>query len=155
MIETSYFDSGFLKRPSSLNLHVKLLESLTALDLGKLIQISIDGPNVNWKVTEKKNEFSRLINIGSCGLHVLHGALQIGIMETDWEVSKVLLAMWKIFDESSTKRDIYIRETGCDIFPLHFCKTRWVEDEPAAARGIQIWENIVQIVKYWRSIPLQ
>ena len=47
MIETGYFDSGFLKQLSSLNLHVKLLESLTALDLGKLIQISIDGPNVN------------------------------------------------------------------------------------------------------------
>ena len=44
-------------------------------------------------VTEKKNEFSRLIKIGSCGLHVLHGALQTGIMEKDWEVSKVLHAM--------------------------------------------------------------
>ena len=50
MIETGYFDPGFLKRLSSLNLHVKLLESLTALDLGKLIQISMDGPNVNCDV---------------------------------------------------------------------------------------------------------
>ena len=84
---------------------------------------------------------------------MLHGALQTGIMETDWEVSKVLHAMWKIFDESPARRDIYIRETGCDIFPLHFCKTRWVEDEPVAARGIQIWENIVQVLKYWHSLP--
>ena len=87
----------------------------------------MDGPNVNWDVLSlhssyrEKNEFSRLINIGSCGLHVLHGALQTGIMETDWEVSKVLHAMWKIFDESPARRDIYIRETGCDVFPLHFC----------------------------------
>ena len=159
MVETSYFDSAFLKRPNSQNLHNKLLESLTALDLGKLIQILMDGPNVNWDVLSlhssyrEKNEFSRLINIGSCGLHVLHGALQTGIMETDWEVNKVLHAMWKIFDESPARRDIYIRETGCDIFPLHFCKTRWVEDEPVAARGIQIWENIVQVMKYWHSLP--
>ena len=81
-------------------------------------------------VTEKKNEFSRLINIGSCGLHVLHSALQTEIMETDREVSKVLHAMWKISDESPTRRDIYIRETGCDIFPLHFCKTMWVKMNP-------------------------
>ena len=161
MVETSYFNSAFLKRPNSQNHYVKLLESLTALDLGKLIQISMDGPNVNWDVLSlhssyrEKNQFSRLINIGSCGLHVLHSALQTEIMETNREVSKVLHAMWKISDESPTRRDIYIRETGCDIFPLHFCKTRWVEDEPVAARGIQIWENIVQIVKYWRSIPLQ
>ena len=99
MVETSYFDSAFLKRPNSQNLHVKLLESLSALDLGKLIQISMDGHNVNWDVLSlhssyrEKNEFSRLINIGSCGLHVLHGALQTGIMEKDWEVSKVLHAM--------------------------------------------------------------
>ena len=90
------------------------MESLTALDLGKLIQISIDGPNVNWNVLSlhssyrEKNEFSRLINIGSCGLHVLHGALQTGIMETDWEVNKVLHAMWKIFDESPTRNPVVI-----------------------------------------------
>ena len=130
MVETSYFDSAFLKRPNSQNLHVKLLESLSALDLGKLIQVSMDGPNVNWDVLSlhssyrEKNEFSRLINIGSCGLHVLHGALQTRIMETDWEDNKVLHAMWKISDEWPARRDIYIRETGCDIFPLHFCKTR-------------------------------
>ena len=41
---------------------------------------------------------------------------------------------------------------GCDIFPLHFCKTRWVEDEPVAAQGIQTWENIVQVVRYWLSL---
>ena len=159
MVETSYFNSAFLKRPNSQNHYVKLLESLTALDLGKLIQISMDGPNVNWDVLSlhssyrEKNQFSRLINIGSCGLHVLHSALQTGIMKKDWEVSKVLHAMWKMFDKSPTRRDNYIRETGCDIVPLHLCKTLWVEDEHVAARGIQIWENIVQVVNYWRSLP--
>ena len=73
-------------------------------------------------------------------------------METDWEVSKVLHAMWRIFDESPARRDIYISETGCDIFPLHFYKTRWVGDKPVAARGILIWENMVQVVKYWFSL---
>ena len=152
MLETSYFDSAFLKRPNSQNLHDKLLESLTALDLGKLVQILMDGLNVNWDVLSlhssyrEKNEFSGLINIGSCGLHVLHSALQTRIMETDWKVNKVLHAMWKIFDGSPARRDIHIMETGCDIFPSHFCKTRWVEDEPVAARGIQM------VVKYWRSL---
>ena len=35
LVETSYFDSPFLKRPNSHNLHDKLLESLPTLDLGK------------------------------------------------------------------------------------------------------------------------
>ena len=32
---------------------------------------------------------------------------------------------------------------------LHFCKTRWVEDNPVPVRGIQMWENIIQ---YWLSL---
>ena len=84
---------------------------------------------------------------------MLHGALETGTMETDWEVSKVLHVMWKMFDESPTRRDNYIRETGCDIFPLHFCKIMRVEDEHVAERDIQIWGNIVQVVNYWRSLP--
>ena len=140
LVETSNFDSDSLKRPNSHNLHDKLLESLSTLDLGKLLQVLMDGPDVNWNVLElhsscrEQNEFSKLINIGSCGLLMLHGALRTGLMETNWEINKVLHAMWKIFDESPVRRGIYIRETGCDIFPLHFCNTRWVEDEPVAAR---------------------
>ena len=158
LVETSCFDSTFLKRPNSHNLHGKLLEFLLRLDLEKFLQVSMDRPNVNWDVLKlhssyrEQNEFSKLNNIGSCGLHVLHGALRTGLMETDWEINKVLHAMWKIFDESSARRDSYIRETGCDNFPLHFCKTRWVEDEPVAARGVQIWDNIAQVVTYWLSL---
>ena len=67
-------------------------------------------------------------------------------------INKDLHAMWKMFDESPARRDIYIRETDFDIFPLHFWKSRWVEDEPVAAWGIQIWKNIFQVVKYWLSL---
>ena len=44
----------------------------------------MDGPNVNGNVLSlhssyrEKNQFSRLINIGSCGHHVLRSALQTG-----------------------------------------------------------------------------
>ena len=54
------------------------------LDSNKLFQISMDGPNVNLKfyeavVTERnENEQHQLINIGSCGLHKIHGAFKTG-----------------------------------------------------------------------------
>ena len=85
----------------------------------------MDGSNVNLNVLKlysscrEQNEFSKLINMGSFGLHVLRGALQTVMMETDWEINNILHGMWKIFDESPTRRDIFIRETGCDIFTLH------------------------------------
>ena len=159
LVETRYLTSAFLKRPNSSNLHDKLLESLSSLDLGKMRQLSMDGPNVNWDVLKincqyrEENEHPKLINIGSCGLHVMHGALRTGTIATVWEIHKVLHAMWKIFDESPARRDIYMRETSCDILPLHFCKTRWIEDEPVAERAIQIWPNIVKLVKYWLTLP--
>ena len=37
LVETSYFDSAFLKQSNSHNLHDKRLESLSTLDLGKLL----------------------------------------------------------------------------------------------------------------------
>ena len=46
----------------------------------------MDGPNVNWKTVEIKEYWEHnypdgpdLIEIGSCGLHVLHRKLHIGI----------------------------------------------------------------------------
>ena len=53
------------------------------LDLtNNLIQISMDGPNVNWaaiKIIDENRKLDDpdahdLLGIGSCGLHVLHGA---------------------------------------------------------------------------------
>ena len=59
--------------------------------LHNMLQISMDGPNVNWKmidlIKKEKREFdsekTALLNIGSCGLHVLHGAYKAALSTTD------------------------------------------------------------------------
>ena len=75
---------------------------------------------------------SSVIELGSCGLHIVHDAPQTGMTQSDGNLHKVLHAMWKIFDESPARRDVSIRET-CDVFLLHFCKTSWVEHRPVAS----------------------
>ena len=65
----------------------------------------MDGPNVNWTFHDTLAEFRReenpdcpcLIVIGSCGLHVVHGAYQTGLKATDWEQDKNLKAAYGIF----------------------------------------------------------
>ena len=57
LVETSYFNSTFLKQPNSHNLHDKLLESLSTHDLRKLLQVSMDGPNVNWDVLKPHSSY--------------------------------------------------------------------------------------------------
>ena len=96
LVETRYFDSAFLKRPNAANLQECLLNKLSSLEQSKMLQLSMDGPNVNWDVLRLhheyrlEKEFPGIVNIGSCGLHILHGALRTGVTSTDWELGKLL-----------------------------------------------------------------
>ena len=50
----------------------------------------MDGPSVNLKFLQKvqddkvENEQLALIDIGSCGLHTVHGAFRCGAQSTGW-----------------------------------------------------------------------
>ena len=60
----------------------KINDALSGFDLSIQIQLSMDGPNMNWKVRSdmKKDReeagLNNLISIGSCNLNVFHGALK-------------------------------------------------------------------------------
>ena len=60
--------------------------------------------------------------------------------------------MWKLFNDSPARRDLYIQLNTSDVFPLMFCQTRWVEDEPVAIRAIGVWENIVNVIKHFQTL---
>ena len=61
----------------------------------------MDGPSTNWNVIDLINDhqvairFQKTLDIGSCSLHILHGAFQTP-----------------------------------KVFPMKFCSTRWIEDQP-------------------------
>ena len=101
--------------------------------------------------TGKKERHHLWMSLVVCALHILHGALQTGITQSDWNLHEVLHVMWNNFDESSARRDIYIRET-CDVFPLLFCKTRWVEVGYVASEAIKFWQCVTTFAKYWLSL---
>ena len=68
--------------------HVDLLKNfpdgLEGFDSSKMIQVSMDSPSVNLKFLEvlKKSrediDLPKLIGIGSCSLHLAHGAFKSG-----------------------------------------------------------------------------
>ena len=69
-----------------------------------LVQVSMDSPNVNWKTEEIKEYWEHnypdgpdLTEIGSCGLHVLHGAYGRAQKATHWNLNKLLKAIYSIF----------------------------------------------------------
>ena len=89
----SFIGSHFMGHASAEDTFVSSKEFRKDLDLvHNLVQVSMDGPNVNWKTVEiiedewkiQDPNCPNLIVIGSCGLHVVHGAYGAGQNATDW-----------------------------------------------------------------------
>ena len=126
LAKVNYFTSRFFEWPNAENIYHELHTALKLVVEQKVMQLSMDGPRTNWKVFNllkshrKENEWPSLFNLGSCALHVVHGALQTGAKATDWEVDKVMKAMWKIFSDSPARREFYTRIAETDVFPLRY-----------------------------------
>ena len=109
-------------------------ECPTSLDDKKIIQVSSDGPNINLKFlnlmreNRKENNIPELLKIGTCGLHIVHGSFKYGLNVTKWDLDKILSAMWKIFDQSPSRRADFEFQTSGN-YPLQFYSHRWAENE--------------------------
>ena len=155
--ETSYLRSKFLLRPNAKNLKCELVAPITGLDMTKFLQLPIGVPKTNWNVLNLvhnhlvENGYISLIEISSCSLHTVHRAFQIGATKTDWELNKVLKAMYKVFNESPALCDVYLKEGSSSKFPMKFCETWWIEDKEVAERALEVWKSVVATVRYWES----
>ena len=75
--------------------------------------MGMDGPNVHWKLfdmmkqdrLEKNPKAPPMLELGSCGLHVVHRAFGTAESATDWNLAKFLRNCFSIFKKvSSTKK---------------------------------------------------
>jgi hypothetical protein len=139
--------------------------------VNKLVMLSMDGPNVNWKFLddlgayrkEENPEAPLLLIMGSCGLHVLHGAYQTAHKNTTWDVQKVLKALHGIFKKSPARRADYLEDNDIDdddddnqmkmYFPLKFCGHRWLENGKALARYLEIDDKVKRFLD--KSVELK
>jgi len=104
----------------------------------------MDGPNVNWKchdllqehIFEAGEDASALISVGSCGLHVVHNAFKT---VSEWNVEEVLSSLFWLFVDSPARKEDFTEITGSMVFPLKFCKHRWLENVPVVVRAQEIW----------------
>ena len=118
----------------------------------------MDGPNTNWLVFERlhthRDESEQLLleMIGSCGLHVVSVVFQKGVVASGWELEKILKAMWRLFQDSPARKDVYIKLNTCTVFALCFRPTCWVENEEVAGRTIMVWDNVVKVVQHYQSL---
>ncbi|XP_058873644.1 uncharacterized protein LOC117967216 isoform X2 [Acipenser ruthenus] len=161
-VAVRYLGSEFLGHTRAEELLESFKWSLTPLDPKKLLHMAMDGPRVNWKFlrdleVDRKEEdptLPDLINLGSCGLHVVHSSLQYGANETGWMLGELLGALWQLFHDTPAWRDDYTQITGSTRFPLKFCPHRWVEDLKVAERALELWPNVIQFIDVYKKLPV-
>ena len=156
---TRYFGSQFLGHATANDMVKHFEESVvnSGLLVSNLAQISMDGPSVNWKFfADMKKKLSddyecMLINIGSCGLHIVHNSFKTGATATEWKVEALLSSLYYLFKDSPARREDFFKVSGGARLPLKFVNHRWLENEPVCERALQIWEDILKFVKASQS----
>ena len=89
-IEDQYWDSKFLGDTIHQHFQDSVHEVLKAFDMTKMVQLLMDGPNVNLKLLknlkEQRNELGtrRLISVARCNLHIIHGSFKSGAEANEW-----------------------------------------------------------------------
>jgi hypothetical protein len=120
----------------------------------------MDGPNVNWKVLAllkqevwKKPDGSPLfLELGSCGLHIVHGSIGTAHSKVGWNLHKIFSAAWYLMKDCSARRREYVNVTKSKIFPLKFCHIRWVENVVVANRFLLVLQPLAVFLEKTESI---
>ena len=150
-VDEIYWHSNFLGITAADDLLKSFENALEKLDVTKMVQVSMDGSKVSWSLMEKlnsapdKNELSGLIDIGSCNLHIMHGAFKTGVESTNWNVKHTLKGAFHLLHDAPSRRAIYASLRGVQ-YPQFFCGTRWVEDKPVADWLVDIWPQMVKLI---------
>ena len=158
-VHTRYMTSAFLGHATAAIMVNAFLDVCRGVNLNRMLQLSMDGPNVNWsfygklmaEVHDDRNH--SLIDIGSCGLHVVHNAFKAGFEATGWDVKSFLWALYTIFYETPARREDYTAITSSVVFPLKFCLHRWVENATVAARALVILPHLKKYVDTIQQNP--
>ena len=141
LVKTRFLSAEFLGHATADDVLAKLLSSLDGLNRKHMVQLSMDGPSVNWKVYDtlqqrlKTDADVTLLNIGSCGLHQVHGAFKSGCDASGWDVEKFLSSLYWLFKDTPARREDYVATTDSSLFPQKFCSHRWLEKRSSCAAG--------------------
>lgn len=130
VVVTRYFDSKFVGHATAEIMFNELSPIVTSLGHSKLLQLSMDGPNVNLKCEKllkasiAKQTPMKLLEIGTCGLHILHNAFRAGCAATTWDVETFLSSCYYLFHDSPARREDFLAVSGATQFPQKFCRHR-------------------------------
>ena len=83
-----------------------------------MAHILIDSPATDLKFLESlkscrcQYELPKLIKIGSCPLHIIHGVFKSGTEATSSQLKAILKSVFNLLHESATRREDFTSRTG-------------------------------------------
>lgn len=131
-VESRYYTSVFIGHGRASDLMEHFDTATSGVDPSRTWQVGMDGPNVNPsffnKLNEerKENKYPSLLNLGTCGLHIIHRAFQTGAKATNWQLDEYLKKVYKLFKDTPARREDFVSYTGLSTFPSKFCNHRSV-----------------------------
>ena len=168
----SYYDSQFLGHATAQDQLSSFKNIFKNVDYAThLIQVSMDRPNVNCafldllqeNIKTANPEAPTLLQLGSCGLHVIHEAYKTGQESTDWKFAKILSAFYSIFKKSPARRSDYLQinelhesHEGKDtnyMFPLKYCGHRWLENGKVVSRLMEKLQLVHKYIDSFKKLP--
>ena len=144
-VQSRYFTSIFMGHARAVDIEEDLKKGIESLQKANLLQLSMDGPNVNWNVFEdlqseiQLENGKNLLNVGSCGLHVIHGAFRSAMSETGWDIETLLTSAFCLFKDSPARREGISTN---HLFPLKFVVHRWVENVRVLERFLEVLPDL-------------
>lgn len=89
----------------------------------------------------------QILDIGSCGLHVINGAYKAGHTATRWDLVTFLRSCYNLFKSVPARRADYVLMTGSKQFPMKFCSVRWLENSKVISRALVVLPNLAKFVE--------
>lgn len=149
-LNTEYFTSIFLEECTSEKLCLAIIDGLQELEVNilNMIQLSLDGPNVNLKLFRDLRKQltltgkSKLLDTGTCTLHIVNGAYKTGHSKAKWLVNDFLRNIYYFFYKFPSRRAAYKKFGKSEVFPKKFCAVRWLENIDCLKRAVECIEPL-------------
>ena len=108
-----YMGSEFMGRSTADDVLETFQNGTSEVNKSKVMLVSYDGPNVylaflkKYASVREEKELDPIMDLGTCGLHLVHGSVKAGAKASEWELQKLLKTMWQFIHYAPARRTMY------------------------------------------------